>query len=71
MREAKGTGAVPVEAQYTVVLRQPSDDLRVGLPGPEAARTIRGVVTLAGTRESIAGAAFRRAATILVRESGF
>ena len=66
-REEKGVGPVPVEAQYEVVLDRPDDVLR--LPGsPEV---VRGLATVSGRRESLAGQAARRLAAIFVRESGF
>ncbi|QRE72336.1 HlyD family efflux transporter periplasmic adaptor subunit [Methylobacterium aquaticum] len=67
VREEKGVGPVPVEAQYTVVLNRPDDELR--LSGTPA--VVRGLVTVSGRRESTAAHAFRRIAAVLVRESGF
>lgn len=67
VREEKGVGPVPVEAQYTVVLNRPDDELR--LSGTPA--VVRGVVSVSGHRESVAAHAFRRIAAVLIRESGF
>ncbi|MCE4224897.1 HlyD family efflux transporter periplasmic adaptor subunit [Methylobacterium sp. C25] len=67
VREEKGVGPVPVEAQYAVVLNRPDDELRLsGTP-----EVVRGVVSVSGHRESMAARALRRVAAVLVRESGF
>ena len=58
---------MPVEAQYEVILDRPDDGLR--LPG--SPDVVRGVATVSGRRESLAGQAARRLASVLVRESGF
>ncbi|MDR7035668.1 putative peptide zinc metalloprotease protein [Methylobacterium sp. BE186] len=67
VREEKGVGPVPVEAQYTAILEPPSEGLRLS----ESPAVVRGVVTVAGTPESLAGRAVRRIVAVLVRESGF
>ncbi|GJD31109.1 hypothetical protein PMNALOAF_2362 [Methylobacterium adhaesivum] len=67
VREEKNVGLVPVEAQYTVVMNRPEDELR--LSGTPA--VVRGVVAVSGHRESVAAHAFRRVVAVLVRESGF
>ncbi|GJE77140.1 HlyD family efflux transporter periplasmic adaptor subunit [Methylorubrum suomiense] len=67
VREEKNVGPVPVEAQYTVVLNRPDDEMRLsGTP-----TVLRGVVAVSGRRESIATHALRRIVAVLIRESGF
>lgn len=76
VREEKGVGPVPVEARYVAVLTpldDPAPDYALRLSGRQegAADVVRGVVTVAGTRESLAAGALRRIAAVLLRESGF
>jgi putative peptide zinc metalloprotease protein len=60
----RGRGLVPSSANYPV-------RMAVSLPSLKLARSLRGSVVLHGRRESFALRMWRRAAGILVRESGF
>lgn len=64
VNEDKEKGALPVEAQYQFIMTTEHDQ-------PVAQPVLRGVVRLDATPESLLGGIARRAAAILIRESGF
>jgi putative peptide zinc metalloprotease protein len=64
VNEDKEDGAVPVEAQYQFIMT--TDDDR-----PLTQPVLRGVVRIDATPESILGGIARRAAAVVIRESGF
>jgi len=64
VNEDKERGAMPVEAQYQFVMTTDTDQ-------PANLPVLRGVVRVDATPESIFGGILRRAAAVLIRESGF
>lgn len=64
VNEDKEKGAVPVEAQYQFIMTTEGDQ-------PVSQPALRGVVRVDATPESILGGIARRAAAVVIRESGF
>ena len=64
VNEDKERGAVPVEAQYQFIMTTDTNQ-------PVTLPVLRGVVRINATPESVFSRVARRAAAVLIRESGF